>query len=41
MSKNKKFCIKVIRINYNSFIVNNTHCDYIQLINWFKDIIAL
>lgn len=40
MRKAKEIRITVKRINYNSFIVQNQVFDYLQLINWFRDIIT-
>lgn len=40
MPKNKELHIIVKRINHNKFIVRNQMFDYLQLVNWFKEIIS-
>jgi hypothetical protein len=40
VEKIKLFCLSVRRINYNLFIVDNQKFDFLQLINWFKDVMT-
>jgi len=40
MSKVKEMHIVVRRINRNRFIVQNQIFDYLQLVNWFKEIVT-
>jgi hypothetical protein len=40
MVKSKQFNIIVKRINNNRFIVQNQDFDYLQLLNWFKEVIT-
>ena len=40
MMKSKEVRILIKRINHNQFIVNNREYDFLQLVNWFKNIIT-
>lgn len=40
MAKSKEVQILIKRINHNRFIVKNREYDFLQLINWFKNIIT-
>jgi len=40
VEKAKEIHIIVKRINCNRFIVHNHIFDYLQLVNWFRDIVT-
>lgn len=40
MPKFKEFRVVIKRINNNRFFVKDQEYDYLQLLNWFKEIIT-